>query len=49
MIEVERLDGTRYWINPHQRETITVNPDVTQQMLLGRAEVVKTLASRDAK
>jgi flagellar protein FlbD len=41
MIEVERLDGKRYWINPHQIETITVNPDVTLQMLSGRAVVVK--------
>ena len=41
MIEVERLDGTRYWINPHQIETITVNPDVTLQMLSGKAVVVR--------
>jgi flagellar protein FlbD len=41
MIEVHRLNGTRYWINPHQIETITVNPDVTLTMLSGKAVVVK--------
>jgi flagellar protein FlbD len=41
MIEVSRLDGKRYWINPHQIESITVNPDVTLRMLSGKAVVVK--------
>jgi flagellar protein FlbD len=41
MIEVHRLDGKKYWINPHQIETITVNPDVTLQMLSGTSVVVK--------
>ncbi|MDR1786410.1 MAG: flagellar FlbD family protein [Spirochaetaceae bacterium] len=41
MIDVHRLDGKRYWINPHQIETITVNPDVTLTMLSGKAVVVR--------
>jgi flagellar protein FlbD len=40
MIEVRRLDGRRYWINPHQIESISANPDVTLQMLSGKAVVV---------
>ncbi|OJF77630.1 MAG: flagellar protein FlbD [Treponema sp. CETP13] len=41
MIEVERLNGTLYWINPHQIEIIECNPDVTLCMLSGKKFVVK--------
>lgn len=41
MIQVTRLNGTNYWINPHQIETIECNPDVTLQMLSGKYYVIK--------
>ena len=41
MIEVMRLDGKRYWINPHQIESIECNPAVTLTMLSGKHVVVK--------
>lgn len=41
MIEVTRLDGKKYWINPHQIESIEANPDVTLSMLSGKYVVVK--------
>lgn len=41
MIEVMRLDGKRYWINPHQIESIETNPDVTLCMLSGKHVVVR--------
>ena len=41
MIEVMRLDGQTYWINPHQIEYIEINPDVTFMMLSGKRLVVK--------
>ncbi|AEE17027.1 flagellar FlbD family protein [Treponema brennaborense] len=41
MIEVLRLDGKKYWINPHQIESIECNPDVTLTMLSGKHVVVK--------
>ena len=41
MIDVMRLDGKRYWINPHQIESIECNPDVTLTMLSGKHVVVK--------
>ncbi len=41
MIEVMRLDGKTYWINPHQIEYIETNPDVTFMMLSGKKLVVK--------
>ncbi|MDR1748604.1 MAG: flagellar FlbD family protein [Spirochaetaceae bacterium] len=41
MIEVMRLDGKNYWINPHQIECIETNPDVTLVMLSGRKLVVR--------
>ena len=41
MIEVTRLDGQNYWINPHQIEYIETNPDVTFMMLSGKKLVVK--------
>lgn len=41
MVQVTRLNGTKYWINPHQIETIECNPDVTLQMLSGKYYVIK--------
>ena len=41
MIEVTRLDGKKYWLNPHQIESIECNPDVTLCMLSGKFIVVK--------
>ncbi len=41
MIEVTRLDGKKYWLNPHQIERIELNPDVTLLMLSGQKLVVK--------
>ena len=41
MIEVARLNGKTYWINPHMIESMEKNPDVTLQMLSGRTIVVK--------
>lgn len=41
MIVVTRLDGKQYWINPHQIESIELNPDVTLLMLSGKKVVVK--------
>ena len=41
MIQVTRLNGTKYWINPHQIETIECHPDVTLQMLSGKYYVIK--------
>ncbi len=40
MIEVTRLNGKKYWINPHQIESIETNPDVTLMMLSGQKLVV---------
>lgn len=41
MIQVTRLNGKEYWINPHQIESIESNPDVTLSMLSGKHVVVK--------
>lgn len=41
MIEVTRLDGKIYYINPHQIEYIELNPDTTLTMLSGKRLVVK--------
>lgn len=41
MIKVTRLNGEKYWINPHQIEIIECNPDVTLNMLSGKHYVVK--------
>ncbi len=41
MIEVSRLDGTVYWVNPHQIEYIEANPDTTLIMLSGKRLVVR--------
>lgn len=41
MIEVTRLDGKTYYVNPHQIEYIECNPDTTLTMLSGKRLVVK--------
>jgi flagellar protein FlbD len=41
MIKVSRLNGTEYYINPHQIESIEIHPDTTLLMLSGKKVVVK--------
>jgi flagellar protein FlbD len=41
MIQVTRLNGMEYYLNPHQIESIEVRPDTTLQMLSGKVIVVK--------
>jgi flagellar protein FlbD len=41
MITVTRLDGTEYWLNPHQIEYMEKNPDTTLIMLSGKRIVVR--------
>ena len=40
MIEVTRLNKTKYYVNPHQIEYIESNPDTTLVMLSGKHLVV---------
>ena len=40
MIEVTRLDGRTYHVNPHQIEYIESNPDTTLVMLSGKRLIV---------
>ena len=41
MIEVMRLDGKSYWVNPHMIESMESNPDLTLTMLAGKKLIVK--------
>jgi flagellar protein FlbD len=41
MIEVTRLDGVTFYVNPHQIEYIETNPDTTLIMLSGKRLVVR--------
>jgi flagellar protein FlbD len=41
MIKVTRLNGTEYYINPHQIEYIEIKPDTTLLMLSGKHLVVQ--------
>ncbi|MDR2210298.1 MAG: flagellar FlbD family protein [Spirochaetaceae bacterium] len=41
MIQVTRLDGKEYYINPHQIESIEVHPDTTLLMLSGKHVVIR--------
>ena len=41
MVEVTRLDGKTYYVNPHQIEYIECNPDTTLTMLSGKRLVVR--------
>ena len=40
MIEVTRLNGKKYWINPHQIESMEQTPDLTLTLLSGKKVVV---------
>jgi flagellar protein FlbD len=40
MVKVTRLNGTEYYINPHQIESIELRPDTTLLMLSGKHTVV---------
>jgi flagellar protein FlbD len=40
MIQVTRLDGKEYYLNPHQIESIDLRPDTTLLMLSGKYVVV---------
>jgi flagellar protein FlbD len=41
MIKVTRLNGTNYYINPHQIESIEVQSDTNLLMLSGKHVIVK--------
>jgi len=41
MIQVTRLDGKVYYVNPHQIEYIETNPDTTLIMLSGKRLIVQ--------
>ena len=41
MIEVMRLDGKVYWVNPHMIESMESTPDLTLTMLSGKKIIVK--------
>jgi flagellar protein FlbD len=41
MVEVTRLDGKIYYVNPHQIEYIESNPDTTLIMTSGKRLVVR--------
>ncbi|MEW5813899.1 MAG: flagellar FlbD family protein [Spirochaetota bacterium] len=41
MVEVTRLDGKVFYVNPHQIEYIESNPDTTLIMLSGKRLVVR--------
>jgi len=41
MIKVTRLNGTEYYINPHQIECIEIRPDTTLMMLSGKSHIVR--------
>ncbi len=41
MIELTRLNGKTYYVNPHQIEYIESNPDTTLVMLSGKRLIVQ--------
>lgn len=41
MVKVTRLNGTEYYINPHQIEYVESNPDTTIMLLSGKKLVIK--------
>jgi flagellar protein FlbD len=41
MIRLTRLNGTQYYINPHQIECIEINHDTTLVMLSGKSYIVR--------
>ncbi len=40
MIELTALSGRKFWINPHQIETMESNPDTTLGLVYGKRMVV---------
>ncbi|NLC93428.1 MAG: flagellar FlbD family protein [Treponema sp.] len=45
MIEVMRLDGKTYWVNPHMIESMEETPDLTLTMLSGKKIIVRNSPS----
>ena len=41
MIDLLRLDGKIYWVNPHMIEAMETTPDLTLTMLSGRKIIVR--------
>ena len=41
MIDVLRLDGKKYWVNPHMIESMETTPDLTLTMLSGKKIIVR--------
>ncbi|MDR2542699.1 MAG: flagellar FlbD family protein [Treponema sp.] len=41
MIKVSKLDGTEYYVNPHQIESIEIRPDTVIVMLSGKTHIVR--------
>jgi flagellar protein FlbD len=41
MIKVTRLNGTEYYLNPHQIECMEIRPDTTLVMLSGKSHIVR--------
>lgn len=41
MIQVTRLDGREFYLNPHQIEYIELNPDTTLIMLSGKRLIIR--------
>ena len=45
MIEVMRLDGKKYWVNPHMIESMEETPDLTLTMLSGKKLIIRNSPS----
>ena len=41
MIDVLRLDGKKYWVNPHMIESMEETPDLTLTMLSGKKLIIR--------
>jgi len=41
MINVTKLDGTAYYVNPHQIECIEIRPDTVLVMLSGKTHIIR--------
>jgi flagellar protein FlbD len=41
LIKLTRLNGSEYWLNPHQIEMVERKPDTTITLLSGKKLVVK--------
>ena len=41
MIEVMRLDGKKYWVNPNMIESMEETPDLTLTMLSGKKLIIR--------